>query len=257
MNANNYLSPLLTTDFQSIQQTAAIANPTIDTVLYISLSKSIPPNTLKILAMRNNIKSSVYLIARTLTPKYIAQVDSLYLKWCNIRQGLKNSLDDYTAKVVQFQSDLKDTNCCIINEELVRKQRQGLGNDFVPINTAIDDLQIYLLQWSSELLMYQLMEDSNTYIGKSPLDFTNIYIGRLSHNSESTGQKLDTFSSKPSKQDEKDKTADEHKISKDNLSPKENFQAANLPPNFKSMDIQLRYIRKVVGTQSFILDPTL
>ena len=80
---------------------------------------------------------------------------------------------------------------------------------------------------------------SNTYIGKSSLDSTNTYIGKISHNFESTGPKLDTFSSKPSKQDEKDKTADEHKISKDNLSPKENFQAANLPSNFKSMDIWL------------------
>ena len=52
MNANNYFSPLLTTDFQSISQAAAIANPTIDSALYISLSKLIPPNTLKILAMR-------------------------------------------------------------------------------------------------------------------------------------------------------------------------------------------------------------
>ena len=46
---------------------------------------------------------------------------------------------------------------------------------------------------------------SNTYIDKSSLDSTNTYIGKISHNSESMGPKLDTFSSKPSKQDEKDK----------------------------------------------------
>ena len=46
MNANNYFSPLLTTNFQSVSQIAAIVNPTIDSALYISLSKSIPPNTL-------------------------------------------------------------------------------------------------------------------------------------------------------------------------------------------------------------------
>ena len=59
MNANNSFSPLLATDFQSVSQIAVITNPIIDSALYISLSKSIPPNTLKILAMGNNIKSGV------------------------------------------------------------------------------------------------------------------------------------------------------------------------------------------------------
>ena len=243
MNATNYFSPLLTTDFQSVSQIVAIANPTIDSALNVSLSKSIPPNNLKILAMGDNIKSGVYaiknLIDRTLTPKYVAQVDSLYLKWCNIRRGSKELLEDYTAKIVQFQSDLKGINCCITNEELVRKWRQGLGNDLASINIAIDDLQIHIPQWISELSMYQLMEEANTYIGKSSLDSANTYIGKISHNSKSTGQKLDTFSSKPSKQDEKDKTADKHKAVKDNLSPKEKSQFTNLPPNFKRVDICL------------------
>jgi len=124
MNANNYFFPLLTTDFQSVSQTAVIENPTIDSAFYISLSKSIPPNTLKILAIENNTKSGVNviknLIARTLTSKSVAQVDSLYLKWCNIRRGPKESFEDYIATEVQFQSDLKCTNRCITNEELVR-----------------------------------------------------------------------------------------------------------------------------------------
>ena len=84
MNSNNYFSPLLTTDFQSVSQTAAIVNSTIDSALDISLSKSFPPITLKILTMGNNIKSDVYaikiLIARTLTPNSVAQVDLIYLK---------------------------------------------------------------------------------------------------------------------------------------------------------------------------------
>ena len=87
--------------------------------------------------------------------------------------------------------------------------------------------------------MYELMEEAYTYIGKFSLDSANIYIGEFSDNSESTGQKLDTFSSEPSKKYAKDKTADIHNITKDNLSPKEKFQAANHPPNFKSMDIWL------------------
>ena len=94
----------------------------------------------------------------------------------------------------------------------------------IPINIAIDDLQIHLPQWSSELLMYQLMEETNTYIGKSSLDSTNTCIGKISNNFESTGQKVDTSSSKPSKQDEKDKTTDKHKIVKEILSPKENIK---------------------------------
>ena len=107
---------------------------------------------------------------------------------------------------------MKGKNCCITNGELVRKWRQGLGIDLAPINTAIDDLQINFPQWSSEFSMYQLMKEANTYIDKSSLDSTNTYIGKCSLNSESTGQKRDIFLSKTSKQDEKDKTADKHKI---------------------------------------------
>ena len=85
MNTNNYFFPLLTTDFQSVLQTATITNLIIDSALYISLNKSIPPYTLNILAMGNNNKSGVYIIknfiARTLTPKSAVEVNLLYLKW--------------------------------------------------------------------------------------------------------------------------------------------------------------------------------
>ena len=40
LNANNYFSPLLTTNFQSVSQTATILNLTIDSALYHSLRKS-------------------------------------------------------------------------------------------------------------------------------------------------------------------------------------------------------------------------
>ena len=117
INDNDYFSPLLTTNFQSVSQIAAIANHAIDSALYISLSKLIPPNALNISAMGNNVKSGIYvimnLIDRTFTPNSVTQVDSLYLKWYNIRRGPKESLEDYTAKAVQFQSDLKGTNRCI------------------------------------------------------------------------------------------------------------------------------------------------
>ena len=39
INANNYFSPSLTTNFQSVSQTATITNPTIDSALYHSLRK--------------------------------------------------------------------------------------------------------------------------------------------------------------------------------------------------------------------------
>ena len=52
----------------------------------------------------------------------------------------------------------------------------------------------------------------------------NTYIGKFSHNSEITGQKIDTFSSKSSKQDEKDKTSDKRKITKDNLDTEKNLK---------------------------------
>ena len=67
------------------------------------------------------------------------------------------------------------------------------------------------------------MEEANTNIFKS------------SNNSESTEKKLDTSSSKSFKYDEKDKTTDKYKITKDNIRIKEKSQVAKLPPNCKSM----------------------
>ena len=67
-----------------------------------------------------------------------------------------------------------------------------------------NDLQIHLPQWSSKFPMYQVMEEANTYIGTFSLDSANTHIDKFSHNSDSTGQKLDTLSSNPSKKDEKD-----------------------------------------------------
>ena len=108
-------------------------------------------------------------------------------------------MEEYTAKVVLFQSDLKGTNLYITNEELVREWHQGLGSELALANTAIDDLQVQLPQWSSVFPIYQLMEEANTHISKSSLDSANTYIGKVSHNSKSTGKTLDNFSSKSSK----------------------------------------------------------
>ena len=72
--------------------------------------------------------------------------------------------------------------------------------------------------------MHQLMKEANTYIGKSSLDSTNTYIGKFSHNSKNTGQKLDTFSSKPSKQDEKDKLLINKRLQKTILALRKNLK---------------------------------
>ena len=142
-------------------------------------------------------------------------------------------MEEYTAKVVLFQSDLKGTNLYITNEELVREWHQGLGSELALANTAIDDLQVQLPQWSSVFPIYQLMEEANTHISKSSLDSANTYIGKVSHNSKSTGKTLDNFSSKSSKEKEKDKTTDKHNITKDYFSPKENLKPQTFFQIFK------------------------
>ena len=116
-----------------------------------------------------------------------------------------------------------------------------------PINTTIDDLQIHLPQWVSELPLYQLIEEANIYIGISSL----AYIGKFPHNFESTGQKLEIFSSKSSKQDEKDKLLINTRLQKTILALRKNIKLQTFLQTLKSMDIWLRHVRKVVGTHSF------
>jgi len=63
-------SPLLATNLQLVSQTAAIANPTIDSALYISLSKLVPTNIRKMLPMGKNNKA-MYLYLRTSSIVYL------------------------------------------------------------------------------------------------------------------------------------------------------------------------------------------
>ena len=70
----------------------------------------------------------------------------LYVQWCGIKRGDKESVEFYTARALTFQSELKGTIKDFAKEELVRKWRQGLGKEKDEINTASDNLRIFLPQ---------------------------------------------------------------------------------------------------------------
>ena len=48
-------------------------------------------------------------------------IDILYRNWCNMAKGKNETVEDYTARVVQFKKDLFGTEKEIKQPEFVRK----------------------------------------------------------------------------------------------------------------------------------------
>ena len=48
----------------------------------------------------------------------------LYKNWCNMAKGKNESVEDYTARAVQFKKNLHRTEKEILQPEFVRKWRQ-------------------------------------------------------------------------------------------------------------------------------------
>ena len=117
---------------------------------------------------------------------------------------------------------MKGTTKDVSKEELVRKwrqgRRQGLDQGMDEINTALDNLRISLPQWSSIHPMFQLMEEARQI-------FSTI-------NNNNSSQTIET------KIGERIKGNSSH----------------NLPSGFNSDEAWNAYIRKVIGTHSFLKD---
>ena len=100
-------------------------HPTEDSSLYISLSHAIPSHTMKILFSNTSTKSGVMILlilqSKVLIPKTTYSVDKLYVQWCGIKRGDKESVEVYTSRALTFQSELKGTIKNFTKEELVRK----------------------------------------------------------------------------------------------------------------------------------------
>ena len=122
---------------------------------------------MKILSSDTTTKSGVMILlnlqSKVLIPKAIDSIDKLYEQWCGIKRGENEAIEEYTARALTFQSELKGTTKEINKEELVRKWRQGLGQGMDEINTALDNLRIPLPQWSSIHPMFQLMRKQDKF----------------------------------------------------------------------------------------------
>ena len=151
--------------------------PAIDDSLYISLAKCIPTNIMKILHLNSNNKSGTTVLitiqSNYIVPKSPNEVDILYSQWCNISKGFKESLEDYTARAIEYRLNLDDTDKSITNTEFVRKWRQGIGYIIDPINIAIDDLDQTPAAWNENLSIFQLMGTAESYITKRSKTLSN------------------------------------------------------------------------------------
>lgn len=101
-----------------------------DVSLYISPAKCTPSNIFKILHPDSNNKSGTPVLNtiqyNSIAPKSPNEVDSLYSQWCNISKGSRGSLEDYTAREVEYRLNLDDTDKSLTNTKFVHKWRQGI-----------------------------------------------------------------------------------------------------------------------------------
>ena len=97
-------------------------------------------------------------IVNVLTSQTENIVDSFYRCWCNIKWGNKESMEKYTVRYIQIQTDIEEAFKSFLPEELTRKWKQRLGMNINNINTIINYLRNNLPRWSNILIMYQFME---------------------------------------------------------------------------------------------------
>ena len=113
LTSMRYYHPLLNGNKSFVSHQKATLHPTEDSSLYISLSHVIPSHTMKILSSDTTTKSGVMILlnlqSKVLIPKSIDSIDKLYGQWCGIRRGEKEAIEEYTARALTFQSELKGT----------------------------------------------------------------------------------------------------------------------------------------------------
>ena len=81
-------------------------------------------------------------------------------------KGIKELLEYYTTRAIEYRLNLHDTDKIISNTEFVHKWRQGIGSIIDPINTTIDDLDQTPTAWNEKLSIFQLVGATKSYIAK-------------------------------------------------------------------------------------------
>ena len=231
--------------------------PAIDASLYISLLKCIPAKIMKILHPNSNNKSGTIVIVTIRSNSIVHtspnEVHTLYSQWYDISKGSKESLEDYTARAVEYRLNLDDTDKSITNTEFVRKWRQGIGSIIDPINIAIDDLDQTPAAWNENLSIFQLMGTVRSYIIKRskifsiPKPFT---VGASNNNTYN----INPYSNNNTNNNNIDK---EKSTSPPLTSNILQFQESNLPPNFSKLESWTKYVKKSVESFSYLKNPTL
>ena len=211
---------------------------------------------LKILSTGNDSKSGVSILlnleSKIRIPKSIDTIDNLYVRWCNIKRGTKEFIEKYTTRCVQSQSELEDVIKAINTSELVRKWRQGIGKHMNQIDTTIDELCVDLPQWSDTLPMYHFMDQAIQYFVKVSNAQTNTT--QMSNNNENKHQNNYNTTNATTNNNNNNNNARDNTHDNNN---KVHSQRDNLPQGFSNLENRKSYIKKVVGTYSFIKDTNL
>ena len=106
LSYTTFFAPLLNADQSFVSINNANKNPTVDAALYTQLSKTIPTKTMNILNPDSTSKSGVAILvllqAKISMSKTPNDIDILCRNWCNMAKGKNESIEDYTARAVQF-----------------------------------------------------------------------------------------------------------------------------------------------------------
>lgn len=161
----------------------------------------------------------------------------------------KKSIEEYTARCIQYQSELEDTTNAINTSKLVRKRRQGLGHQMNHINSTIDDLCVDLPQWLDALPMYHLMDQAIQYLAK----VSNGPISTKKSNKNIDNKNQQYYNTIHTNTNNNNNNNKDRNNNQDNNN-KDHAKRDNLPQGFFNLDNWKSYIKKVVGTHSFIRD---
>ena len=161
-------------------------------------------------------------------PRSHDEMDAIYKRWCNIAPGHNESIEDYTARAVQFKIDFSDSSKNLDNEEFIRKWRQDFGVIVSPINVSIDDLHTTPPRWHNILPLYQLMATTKSYIKRNTIKYN-----KKDPKKENMGsEQVSTF-----------------KVAA--VTTKLKYQEKMLPDCFKFLDAWKIYVRKFVTTRAY------
>ena len=121
-------------------------------MLYSKVQKAISVDSFQVLVNDNPDSMSGVKVLKVIedqvnTAKSSSEVELLYRAYYDVKRGEKESISEYTAKVVRRANCLRGTKYQQDQDSIAQKWHFGLGSSFDLINNSIDVLGIIPRGW--------------------------------------------------------------------------------------------------------------